>query len=62
MFRIDETKLRSEFRDLHPGVSAAVNDISIANRLDAAPYYSARFLALPGEPLKPGRTPAIRGI
>src|SRR5262249_28164566 len=49
---VDPEKVKAVFPDLRPGISAAVSDISIANRLNAAP---------PGEPLK-SRSRSIVGI
>src|SRR5215510_972185 len=49
---VDPEKVRNVFPDLRPGISAAVSDISIANRLNAAK---------PGESLQ-GRSRSIVGI
>jgi hypothetical protein len=58
---VDPDKVRKVFPGLRPGISAAVGDISIANRLSAAPHVGAYALAKPGEPLK-GRARSIVGI
>ena len=55
---IDPKKVKNVFPGLRPGISAAVGDISIANRLSTVPLGS---IAKPGEPLK-GRAPSIVNI
>jgi hypothetical protein len=57
---IDPEKVKNVFPGLRPGISAAVGDISIANRLSTVPLGSWT-IAKPGEPLK-GRAPSIVGI
>jgi hypothetical protein len=58
---LDPDKLEKSFNGLRPGVSAAVSDISIANRLNANPYTVAVANPKPGEAGK-GRAPMLRGI
>jgi hypothetical protein len=58
---VDSEKVRNVFPGLRSGISAAVGDISIANRLSAAPHVGSYAIAKPGEPLK-GRARAITGI
>ena len=58
---LDPDKLEKSFNGLRPGVSAAVSDISIANRLNANPYAVAVANPKPGEAGK-GRAPMLRGI
>ena len=57
---VDPEKVRNVFPGLRPGISAAVGDISIANRLNTVPL-GHWTIAKPGEPLK-GRAPSIIGI
>jgi len=57
---VDPQKVRNVFPGLRPGISAAVGDISIANRLSTVPLGSWT-IAKPGEPLR-GRAPSIIGI
>jgi len=57
---VDPQKVRNVFPGLRPGISAAVGDISIANRLNTVPLGSWT-IAKPGEPLR-GRAPSIIGI
>jgi hypothetical protein len=62
---IDQTKLKACFGELHPGISAAVSDISIANQISVGPYLSQRLIGEPGNlaSIKPGRPfPAIAGL
>jgi hypothetical protein len=56
---LDLDKVRNTFPGLRPGVSAAVSDISIANRLNTAPY-SETSVVKPGPQW--GRTPVIESI
>lgn len=58
---VDPEKVQTVFPGLRPGLSAAVSDISIANRLSAATVIDFRMLAKPGEPSK-GRSRTIQGI
>ena len=58
---IDPEKVRGAFSQLRPGISAAVNDISMANHLSAAPQVSSWAIPAPGEPAQ-GRAPTILGI
>jgi hypothetical protein len=58
---IDPEKVKATFPGLRPGVSAAVSDISIANRLKSDPPLAAASIPKPGEPLK-GRAPMLVGI
>jgi len=58
---IDTEKLRSVFPNLRPGISAAVSDISIANRLNVFLQTPAWAIPQPGGTPK-GRTPTIIGI
>jgi hypothetical protein len=57
---VDPERVRNVFPGLRPGISAAVGDISIANRLNTVPLGSWT-IAKPGEPLK-GRAPSIINI
>ena len=62
---IDQAKLRACFGELHPGISAAVSDISIANQISVGPYVSEKRIGVPGDPssVKPGRPfAAIAGL
>ena len=56
---LDLDKLRNMFPGMRPGVSAAVSDISIANRLNVAPYSETSVLK-PGPHW--GRTPVIESL
>jgi hypothetical protein len=58
---IDPERVKTIFPELRPGISAAVNDISIANRMKAYPRADPFALPKPGEPLK-GRARVIIGI
>ena len=61
---IDDLKLRREFPNLHSGIYAAINDISIADQLMTTPAFNVRFLAKRSELQENGvvRYPAIRGL
>lgn len=62
---VDSRKLRQAFPDMRPGTSYAVNDISIANRMNVGPDTPAELMPRPGEPLnfRRGRPyPTILGI
>jgi hypothetical protein len=58
---IDLQKMQNELADVRPGISAAVNDISIANQMETAPRFNIKFLANQGEDPK-GRYLSLRGI
>jgi hypothetical protein len=58
---IDPEKLRQVFPDLRPGISAAVQDISIANSMNSAPNVPQSAIPKPGEPAK-GRARTMMGI
>ena len=58
---VDREKVKTIFPDLRPGISAAVGDISIANRLRCYPPLSPSAIPKPGEPLK-GRARVLIGI
>jgi hypothetical protein len=58
---VDPERVRSVFPGLRPGISAAVSDISIANRLSAAPDAGSDRIAKPVELLK-GRARGITRI
>jgi hypothetical protein len=53
--------VKKVFPNLRPGISAAVSDISIANRLNVFSHVPAGVLPRPGEPAK-GRSPTMIGI
>jgi hypothetical protein len=59
--KIDAQKLRNTFPNLKPGISAAVSDISIANRLSVYSNVPAWGIPKPGEAVK-GRSPTMMGI
>jgi hypothetical protein len=59
--RIDAQNVKKVFPNLRPGISAAVSDISIANRLSVFSRVPAGALPRPGEPAK-GRSPTMIGI
>ena len=62
---ISQTKIRACFGELQPGISAAVNDISLANQISVGPYVSEKRIGDPGNlaSVKPGRPyPAIAGL
>jgi hypothetical protein len=61
MLPIDAEKLKRIFSNLRPGISAAVSDISIANRLNVFSQTPAWAIPQPGGTPK-GRTPTIIGI
>ncbi len=46
---IDAGKLRRVFSDIRPGISQAVEDISIANAVSVEPYLPAALTPRPGE-------------
>ena len=56
---LDLDKLRNKFPGMRPGVSAAVSDISIANRLNTAPYFET-IVVKPGPQVV--STPVVEGI
>jgi hypothetical protein len=58
---IDQERLKQVFPDLRPGVSAAVQDISIANSMNTAPSVQSWAIPKPGEPAK-GRARTMMGI
>ena len=58
---IDQEKLKQVFPDLRPGVSAAVQDISIANSMNTAPDVQASSIPKPGE-LAKGHASTMMGI
>ena len=62
---IDDQKLKRAFPDMPPGVRYAINDISIANRLNVAPHSPSDLTSKPGGSVhaKLGRPdPTISGI
>ena len=60
-FAVDQEKLKNVFPILKPGISAAVQDISIANSMNAVPNVQSWAIPKPGEPSK-GRAPTTLGI
>jgi hypothetical protein len=58
---VDPEKLKTVFPGLRPGISAAVNDISLANRLNVFPRMDDRLIPKPGEKPK-GRMPTMMDI
>jgi hypothetical protein len=58
---IDQEKLKQVFPDLRPGVSAALQDISIANSMNTAPNVQLSSIPKPGE-LAKGRARTVMGI
>jgi hypothetical protein len=60
-FAVDPEKLKKVFPIIKPGISAAVQDISIANSMNAAPNVRPFAIPKPGEPSK-GRAPTMLGI
>jgi hypothetical protein len=58
---IDREKLKQLFPEIKPGVSAAVQDISIANYMAAVPSVPLSAIPKPGEPAK-GRARTLLGI
>jgi hypothetical protein len=60
-FSVDPEKLKKVFPIIRPGISAAVQDISIANSMNAAPNVQSWAIPKPGEPSK-GRAPTMLGI
>lgn len=61
--KISPEKLQQLFGELKPGRSAAISDISIANRMHAAPSFHKVWLLKPGEPRgKTTRMPTILGL
>jgi len=59
--KIDAQKVKNVFPNLRPGISAAVSDISIANRLNIFPQTPAWAIPKPGEATK-GRARTMIGI
>src|SRR5262245_31319974 len=58
---VNPDKVKKSFPGLRPGVSAAVSNISIANRLSAMPYVGSWGIPKPGESAR-GQAPTLRGI
>jgi hypothetical protein len=58
---IDREKLKQLFPEIKPGISAAVQDISIANYMSAAPSVPASAIPKPEEPPR-GRSRTMLGI
>jgi hypothetical protein len=46
---VDEARLKRAFPDMRPGISQAINDISIANSLNVGPSFPAELMPRPGE-------------
>lgn len=62
-YAIDEWKLRREFSIMQPGIYAAINDISIANRIGTTPSFNVKFLTNPAEmPSGVARYRSIRSL
>ena len=56
-------KIARIFGDLRPGTSAAISDISIANRMSAGPQFHKHWLIKPGEARdRSNRMPTIAGL
>jgi hypothetical protein len=61
--KISASKVQQLFGELKPGRSAAISDISIANRMSAGPSFQKVWLLKPGEPRgKTNRMPTILGL
>ena len=58
---VDPEKLKRVFPEIKPGISAAVQDISIANSMNSAPSVLPYAIPQPGEPPK-GRAKTFLGI
>ena len=58
---IDAAKVKTVFRDLRAGISAAVSDISLSNRLGVFSHTPAWAIPEPGRTAK-GRSPTIIGV
>lgn len=58
---LDPGKIKKFFPGLRPGISAAISNISIANRLSAIPHADAGAIRKAEESAR-GRTPTLRGI
>lgn len=59
---IDREKLDRCFADRPDGMDEAVNDISIANRLDVGPALQATSIRMPGDPANPKAGRPFRAI
>jgi len=58
---LDPDKVKKTFPGLRPGISAAISDISIANRLRAIPHAGSRAAPKPEESAR-GRAPTLSSI
>lgn len=59
---IDAGKLATLFPGMRPGDSAAISDVSLGNRLHAAPFGSNRFAGVRSNTERPYRTTLIMGL